>query len=110
MSKISDTLKKFGERVIEEKPKAVANRGVNVTASDDGLTLFLKSCYVDSGNELMTYEDIAALLTCNVETVRQWNKNRTRKKSEHPFPSPAMSIQGSPRFRRSEILEWAKKK
>jgi hypothetical protein len=60
----------------------------------------------DSGNELMTYGDVAAFLNARLSSVRQMTKARSRKKTGFPAP---VNI-GGPRIRRSELTEWLRKK
>jgi hypothetical protein len=65
---------------------------------------------VDSGNELMSYGDVAAYLNRDIASVRQMAGTRPRERAikagRAPFP---MTInRGGPRIRRSELLAWEK--
>ena len=92
-------LKQFAGKV-----KPMLGRGLTVKASEDGLSLTIKVHYVDSGNEWMSYTDVAAHCNVDVNTVRYWTRARTRAAARHPFPA-TIDLAG-PRVRRNELVAW----
>jgi predicted DNA-binding transcriptional regulator AlpA len=78
----------------------------DITLEDDGKKLRIQFRQQDSGNELMTYGDVAAFLNLELSTVRQMTKTRSRNKTGFPAPVDI----GGPKIRRSQLLKWIQSK
>lgn len=59
----------------------------------------------DSGSDLMSVSDLAAMLQTDKSAVRRMTKSSAQRRSEHPLPF--LKIHGKLlRFRRSDVLTW----
>jgi helix-turn-helix protein len=65
------------------------------------------STTTDLSEELLTVEEVAALLKCNVEAVYNLTRRRSQDRSEDPIP--AIHLQIGLRFSAVEIKEWIKR-
>jgi hypothetical protein len=77
-----------------------------VTVSEKDNKVIFEVAGKDSGNDLMTFADIAFLLNTDVKVVRRLNRARARSTAQFPFPQPLKLGKEITRFRRSEILGW----
>jgi predicted DNA-binding transcriptional regulator AlpA len=59
---------------------------------------------MDLQNEILTIDDLAALLKMNRRQIYEMTSNRGR--ARHSLPVPLLRINGNLRFRRSDIAKW----
>ena len=59
---------------------------------------------MDLQNEILTIDDLAALLKMNRRQIYEMTSNRGRVRST--LPVPLLRINGNLRFRRSDIAKW----
>lgn len=59
--------------------------------------------------DILTADELAALLKMSKSQIYEMTKTRTRTGSMREHPLPMLKINGSVRFRRSDIEEWVEK-
>jgi predicted DNA-binding transcriptional regulator AlpA len=59
---------------------------------------------MDLQNEILTIDDLAALLKMNRRQTYEMTSHRGRVR--HALPLPVLRINGNLRFRRSDIAKW----
>ena len=59
---------------------------------------------MDLQNEILTIDDLAALLKMNRRQIYEMTSKRGRVR--HTLPVPLLRINGNLRFRRSDIAKW----
>jgi predicted DNA-binding transcriptional regulator AlpA len=59
---------------------------------------------MDLQNEILTIDDLAALLKMNRRQIYEMTSNRGRVRNT--LPVPLLRINGNLRFRRSDIAKW----
>ena len=67
----------------------------------------LKGEEVDLENEILTVDDLAALLKMSRGQI--YDLTRSRAKARQPLPVPVLRINGNLRFRRTDIVKWLDK-
>jgi hypothetical protein len=93
-------------KFVVKELKHFYGKSCTVTVSEKDNKVIFEVAGKDSGNDLMTFADIAFLLNTDVKVVRRLNRARARSTAQFPFPQPLKLGKEITRFRRSEILGW----
>src|SRR5690348_11974442 len=93
--KPGQTVTQAMEALLDSKLKAVKDSDGNVTFVEESK---------DSGGQIMTIEDVAALLSKPVSSIRELCKSRAQK-GLHPLPFYRVNGKGV-RFDRAKVMEW----
>ena len=59
---------------------------------------------MDLHNEILTVDELAALLKMNRRQIYEMTRQRTRVRQ--PLPLPLLRINGNIRFRKTDISKW----
>jgi predicted DNA-binding transcriptional regulator AlpA len=59
--------------------------------------------------EILTVDDLAAMLKMNKRQIYEMTKTRTRSGAMRENPIPVVKINGNVRFRKSDIEDWIEK-
>jgi hypothetical protein len=85
----------------------MARQDAGVTSVTPGVTPVPKKpagSITDSGSEIMTVHDLAALLQTDVKAIQRQTETRAQQRAK--FPMPFFKLNGALRFERKKIQEW----
>jgi hypothetical protein len=108
MSKATDKLRQaITESGLLTEVKKVFGFAFSTNISEKDGKLIIQFAQQDSGNDVMTLDDLSAMLQIDRSALKDMTEARAQRTDEYPIPF--FKVGRNTRFERSKIIEWREK-